>query len=299
MADTDVAGYSVRVLLLLKALELFWMPGGESTQTITARPRNEYDAVLAHRNVYVLTSGTAATLESGSPFKMFIRLSGGHTLEIAECGINTTKRSYVMQCPNCTNEVLAGEMFCENCGHALSSVGDPPLPPVTPQPEIAQGDLAPPPPPVTPDPAQLVEPVQPPPPPVVPVMPPPPAVIEQEQPAVSPQIPEVSIQAQPRMMLKDGSAEFKLKTGTEILVGRLEPGLITPDIDLTPHDPDTGVSRRHAIIHEQGGQWFIKDHDSTNYTLVNRSRLTPHQDFLIEDGDEVRFGRVITTFRTT
>ena len=223
-----------------------------------------------------------------------------------------------MQCPNCASEVLAGEMFCENCGHALSNLGTPPSPPpppVTPQPEIPDPALPfPPPPPqavvepapqvtspppVTLDPAQLVEPVQPLQPPVIPVMPPPPAVIEQEQPVVSPKIPEVSIQAQPRLALKDGSAEFQLKMGSETLVGRLEPGLITPDIDLTPHDPDTGVSRRHAIIHEQGGQWFIKDLESTNYTLVNRTRLTPHQDFLIEDGDEVRFGRVITLFRTT
>ena len=71
---------------------------------------------------------------------------------------------------------------------------------------------------------------------------------------------------------------------------------IYPDIDLTPHDPAVGVSRRHAIFHEQGGQWFLKDNQSTNYTVVNRQRLNPDQDYLLDDGDEIRFGRVVASF---
>jgi hypothetical protein len=102
----------------------------------------------------------------------------------------------------------------------------------------------------------------------------------------------------PRLVVKDSGAVLDLPPGKEILVGRIDPiDGIFPDIDLTPHDTLTGVSRRHATIHEQGGQWFIRDLNSTNYTVVNRQRLQPGQDFLIEPGDEIRFGRLATFFQ--
>ncbi len=102
----------------------------------------------------------------------------------------------------------------------------------------------------------------------------------------------------PRLIIKEGGAVFTLTPGKEITVGRTDPiDGIFPDIDLTPHDTLTGVSRRHAALHEQGGQWFIRDLNSTNYTVVNRQRLSAGQDFLIEPGDEVRFGRLVTVFQ--
>lgn len=95
----------------------------------------------------------------------------------------------------------------------------------------------------------------------------------------------------------DGTA-FDLTPGKTLLIGRLDPiDSIYPDIDLTPHDRDVGVSRRHAQVHEQGGQWFIKDLGSTNYTVVNRQRAQPDQEVLLQNGDEVRFGRVMTHFQ--
>ncbi len=60
---------------------------------------------------------------------------------------------------------------------------------------------------------------------------------------------------------------------------------------------NVGVSRRHAQVHEQGGQWFIKDLGSTNYTVVNRQRAQPDQEVLLQNGDEIRFGRVMTHFQ--
>ncbi len=95
----------------------------------------------------------------------------------------------------------------------------------------------------------------------------------------------------------DGTA-FDLTPGKALLIGRLDPlDGIYPDIDLTPHDRDVGVSRRHAQVHEQGGQWFIKDLGSTNYTVVNRQRAQPDQEVLLQNGDEIRFGRTMTHFQ--
>jgi pSer/pThr/pTyr-binding forkhead associated (FHA) protein len=99
-------------------------------------------------------------------------------------------------------------------------------------------------------------------------------------------------------VIKESGANLPLPRGKEIIVGRTDPiDGIFPDIDLTAHDPMTGVSRRHAAIHEQGGQWFIRDLNSTNYTVVNRQRVAVGQDFLIEPGDEIRFGRVVAVFQ--
>ena len=103
-----------------------------------------------------------------------------------------------------------------------------------------------------------------------------------------------------QLVIDSAGAAFALTPGKPLLIGRLDPiDGIYPDIDLTPHDRDVGVSRRHAELHEQGGQWFIKDLGSTNYTVVNRKRVQPDQEMLLQTGDEVRFGRVTTHFQLT
>lgn len=176
-----------------------------------------------------------------------------------------------MNCPTCGTEFFPGQMFCDNCGGDLRSLQATPLPVVTPSPPVP-----------------VVEEVAP-----LPVIEPPP------DPSLSPPLPfSPSPALTPRLVIKEGGATFPLPPGKELIVGRTDPiDGIFPDIDLTPHDTLTGVSRRHAAIHEQGGQWFVRDLNSTNYTVVNRQRLQPEQDFLIEAGDEIRFGRLVTHFQ--
>jgi pSer/pThr/pTyr-binding forkhead associated (FHA) protein len=54
----------------------------------------------------------------------------------------------------------------------------------------------------------------------------------------------------------------------------------------------------HAKLYIQGGQYLLEDLNSTNFTFVNRQKLAPKTPTAIKDGDEVRFGRVITKFVT-
>ena len=179
-----------------------------------------------------------------------------------------------MNCPTCGTEFFPGQLFCDNCGTDLRSLQAPP-PMVTP-------------PPTSPAVEEVVPPSVVAPPPVAPPDPAP----------VAPTTPPALTASGPRLVLKDSGAAFPLPPGKELIVGRTDPiDGIFPDIDLTPHDTLTGVSRRHAAIHEQGGQWFVRDLNSTNYTVVNRQRLQPEQDFLIEAGDELRFGRLVTHFQ--
>lgn len=184
-----------------------------------------------------------------------------------------------MNCPTCGTEFFPGQMFCDNCGADLRSLQVAPLA-VTPPPVV----------------------VSPPPPPVIEETAPPPVIVaDTAAPDLSPSPPlpfSPSPTLAPRLVIKEGGAAFPLPPGNELIVGRTDPiDGIFPDIDLTPHDTLTGVSRRHAALHEQGGQWFVRDLHSTNYTVVNRQRIQPEQDFLIEAGDEIRFGRLVTHFQ--
>nr|NIV38197.1 FHA domain-containing protein [Anaerolineae bacterium] len=71
-----------------------------------------------------------------------------------------------------------------------------------------------------------------------------------------------------------------------------------PQVDLTPHGGEEGgVSRQHARIVVEGGNYFVEDLDSTNFTFVNKQKLAPKTRQAVGDGDEIRFGRVAAVFR--
>lgn len=104
----------------------------------------------------------------------------------------------------------------------------------------------------------------------------------------------------PKFIVESDNATFDLTGKTEALIGREDPiSNIYPDVDLTPHGGEEGgVSRMHAKLYIQGAQYLLEDLNSTNFTFVNRQKLTPKTPTAIKDGDEVRFGRVITKFVT-
>lgn len=103
-----------------------------------------------------------------------------------------------------------------------------------------------------------------------------------------------------RLILKDDGSEFPLDGKSEFLIGREDPvSNIYPDIDLTPHKGEEyGVSRMHAKIYAQSGQYMIEDLNSTNATYLNRQKLAAKTPTPVKDGDEVRFGKVEATFAT-
>ncbi|MCS6884123.1 MAG: protein kinase [Acidobacteriota bacterium] len=102
-----------------------------------------------------------------------------------------------------------------------------------------------------------------------------------------------------RLVLVQGNgpgASFILDKDTNI-IGRVDPHTgIFPEIDLSSHDPETKVSRRHAKIYREGGQFLVEDLSSVNGTLINNFKLYPRQPRVLQNGDELRLGETVLKF---
>ena len=167
-------------------------------------------------------------------------------------------------CPNCSSPIQPSDVFCDNCGHALTPGSGFPSEPQIPVKFESDPHLP------------------------MPMTPP-------EPPA--PVIPVLS----PRLVVQASGATLNLTPGkNEYLIGREDPVSGSfPDVDLVPYGGEEGgVSRRHAQILRRGGQFSIEDLNSVNYTFVNRQKVAPGTPHPLQDGDEVRLGRVVLQFKT-
>ena len=106
---------------------------------------------------------------------------------------------------------------------------------------------------------------------------------------------------QARLIVEADNQEFDISGKDNIVIGREDAvSNIYPDVDLTAHGgEDGGVSRLHARIFVENGQYMIEDENSTNFTFLNRQRLAAKTPTPLHDGDEVRLGRVLLRFKTS
>lgn len=81
---------------------------------------------------------------------------------------------------------------------------------------------------------------------------------------------------------------------SDFLVGRPDPvSGTTPEIDLGPFDANRTLSRRHARILRDGGQYFVReDSATTNGTYLNGERLQTGVAVPVKSGDKLRFGSI-------
>jgi len=105
---------------------------------------------------------------------------------------------------------------------------------------------------------------------------------------------------QARLIVEADNQEFDLSGKDNITLGREDAvSNIYPDVDLTPHGGEEGgVSRFHARIFVENGQYMLEDENSTNFPFLNRQRLTAKTPTPLHDNDEVRLGRVLLRFKT-
>ena len=170
-------------------------------------------------------------------------------------------------CPSCGAQNPAGETFCSNCGANMMA---------TPAPATVDSNPAsslPPTPAPAPDMSQAPE--------AAPVTSAPTALAA-------------------RLIVEADNQEFDLGGKDNVVIGREDAvSNIFPDVDLTPHGGEEGgVSRLHARIFVENGQYMLEDENSTNFTFLNRQRLTGKTPMPLHDNDEIKLGRVLLRFKT-
>ena len=67
--------------------------------------------------------------------------------------------------------------------------------------------------------------------------------------------------------------------------------------DLVLKDPQRMVSSRHGEIRRRGPSWILVDLGSTNGTELNEVRLTARNEYGLQDGDRIRLGDILLTFK--
>lgn len=115
--------------------------------------------------------------------------------------------------------------------------------------------------------------------------------------AATPAAPAAALTA--RLIVEADNQEFDLSGKDNIVIGREDAvSNIYPDVDLTPHGGEEGgVSRLHARIFFDNGQYMLEDENSTNFTFLNRQKLAGKTPSALHDNDEVRLGRVLLRFK--
>jgi hypothetical protein len=124
-------------------------------------------------------------------------------------------------------------------------------------------------------------------------------VAEEEKPVQRKPMPEPERNAC-RLVGEDPPAEFFLNRDGDTLVGRSDPVTgITPDVDLTPLDPQRSTSRRHAKLYQMGDIFYVMEEIGVmNGTHVNGVRVATGVPVAVANGDVLKFGLVSLTFLT-
>lgn len=205
-------------------------------------------------------------------------------------------------CPQCGQQAIPGEAFCDNCGAALNAPARP-VAPISSVPGPSASPSYPPPQPVTPT-QSASPPVQrlTPPAPVPPVSYQPPSALSTPPISTPPTYTAPSIRSSlspAKLMVASSGAIISLPGTTQVIVGRSDAvSQFFPDIDLTPHGAlEQGVGRRHMRIFVSGTQIMLEDLESTNGTLVNGQRLSPHQPQALRNGDQVTVGKLVLQYQ--
>jgi pSer/pThr/pTyr-binding forkhead associated (FHA) protein len=98
-------------------------------------------------------------------------------------------------------------------------------------------------------------------------------------------------------LLTPAGRRIQVPPKEHVILGRADSRSgVRPDIDLSLESAQqSGVSRRHCRLIWRTGQWLVEDLMSTNYTLINGSRLPSHTPTPIAEGDELRLGKLVLT----
>ena len=92
------------------------------------------------------------------------------------------------------------------------------------------------------------------------------------------------------------TASFPLKKETS-LIGRFDVSSgIAPEIDLANYDTSGKISRRHAKIVWDSGQFYFEDMGSANGSLYNGEKVVAQQRYQLKTGDQICVGETIMEY---
>ena len=83
------------------------------------------------------------------------------------------------------------------------------------------------------------------------------------------------------------------------IIGRFDPGIGPIDVDLGSLPEAAYVSRKHAKITYENGEWMLSDLGSSNGTFVLRDDFERIESATLEDGSEIALGNARFVFRVT
>jgi pSer/pThr/pTyr-binding forkhead associated (FHA) protein len=88
----------------------------------------------------------------------------------------------------------------------------------------------------------------------------------------------------------DRLGEVSVK-GDEFLIGRPSTNRdIHPDLDLSWIPEAKQISREHALIYQDEGNYFVKDLGSKNGTYLNDAKLDARIPYPLKEGDRITLG---------
>ena len=73
----------------------------------------------------------------------------------------------------------------------------------------------------------------------------------------------------------------------KLLIGRVSSDEAIPDIAFPREFKKIG--RKHAVLLNKGGNLYLMDLGSANHTFINGQMLSPNQEYVLNDGDEISF----------
>lgn len=98
-----------------------------------------------------------------------------------------------------------------------------------------------------------------------------------------------------RVVIRGAATPMVVSITGDTVIGRRDPTADTlPELDLSPYGGyQMGISRRHAILRIRDKRLEVLDLGSRNGTFLNGKRLKPHQAAVVNDGAEVRLGKIV------
>jgi pSer/pThr/pTyr-binding forkhead associated (FHA) protein len=96
--------------------------------------------------------------------------------------------------------------------------------------------------------------------------------------------------------VSESQSPIRLAPNVKSIVGREDlENNNHPDVNLVPYGGlEKGVSRVHAMLERTDDTLTITDIGSSNGTYLNGQRLVRDQPRVVRDGDEIRFGNLVT-----